>query len=80
MLARATYLRDIDGFRAAGANEVFSGEGEVALALTTAILERLGATPEQIDRERERSHRTLFGAAATEVGAPVTSPAARTTS
>ena len=49
-------------------------------ALTTAILERLGATPEQIDRERERSHRTLFGAAATEDGAPATSPAARTTS
>ena len=36
----------------AGADLVFSGEGEVALALTEAILQRLGATPEQIDRER----------------------------
>ena len=65
VLARATYLRDLDSLRAAGANEVFSGEGEVALALTTAILKRLGATDEQIDRERARSHRTLFGAATT---------------
>jgi CPA2 family monovalent cation:H+ antiporter-2 len=38
----------------AGAEVVVSGEGEVALALTEAILRRLGATPEQIDRERER--------------------------
>jgi CPA2 family monovalent cation:H+ antiporter-2 len=40
--------------RASGADEVFSGEGEVALALTGYILETLGATPGQIDRERER--------------------------
>jgi CPA2 family monovalent cation:H+ antiporter-2 len=33
---------------------VFSGEAEVALAFTEAILGRLGATAEQIDRERER--------------------------
>ena len=39
----------------AGADVVFTGEGEVALALTEAILRRLGATPEQIDRERERT-------------------------
>ena len=38
----------------AGADSVFSGEGEVALAFTEAILDELGATPEQIDRERAR--------------------------
>jgi monovalent cation:H+ antiporter-2, CPA2 family len=80
VLARATALRDIAGFRAAGADEVFSGEGEVALALATAILERLGATAEQIDRERERSHRSLFGSAAADERPALTSPAARTTS
>ncbi len=37
-----------------GADIVVSGEGEVALAFTAAVLERLGATPEQIDRERTR--------------------------
>jgi CPA2 family monovalent cation:H+ antiporter-2 len=33
---------------------VISAEGEVGLALTEAILQRLGATPDQIDHERER--------------------------
>ena len=35
------------------------GEGEVALAFTEAILENLGATPEQIQRERARVHAEL---------------------
>jgi CPA2 family monovalent cation:H+ antiporter-2 len=39
---------------------VFSAEGEVALALTEAVLQRLGATPEQIDQERSRVHEELF--------------------
>jgi CPA2 family monovalent cation:H+ antiporter-2 len=46
--------------RQAGADLVFSGEGEVALAFTEAILEHLGATPEQIERERERVHGELL--------------------
>ncbi len=56
VLARASYLRETAALRAAGADEVFSGEGEVALAFTAAILERLGATAEQLDRERARVH------------------------
>jgi CPA2 family monovalent cation:H+ antiporter-2 len=62
VLARATYVRELPALRQAGA-ETFSGEGEVALALTVALLERLGATPEQIDRERERVHAELLDAA-----------------
>jgi monovalent cation:H+ antiporter-2, CPA2 family len=54
ILARATTLREVPALRAAGADTVMSGEGEVALAFTAAILQRLGATPEQIDRERTR--------------------------
>ena len=54
ILARATHLREVPHLRAAGADSVVSGEGEVALAFTTAILERLGASAEQIDRERTR--------------------------
>ena len=61
VLARAAYLRDLPTLRKAGADVVFTGEGEVALALTEAILHRLGATPEQIDRERSRAHSELFG-------------------
>ena len=54
ILARATDLREATTLRAAGADVVVSGEGEVALALTESILQRLGATPDQIDRERQR--------------------------
>jgi monovalent cation:H+ antiporter-2, CPA2 family len=54
VLARTPYLRDLGALRGAGAQTVISAEGEVGLALTEAILHRLGATPEQIDHERER--------------------------
>ena len=54
VLARSAYVRDLPAMQKAGSEVVISGEGEVALALTEAILRRLGATPEQIDRERER--------------------------
>jgi CPA2 family monovalent cation:H+ antiporter-2 len=63
VLARAAYLRDLPDLQKAGADRIFSGEGEVALGLVETILERLGATAEQIDRERERAHRELFGKA-----------------
>ena len=61
VFARGAYLRDVATLREAGAERVFSGEGEVALAMTEAVLRRLGATPEQIDRERARVHEDLFG-------------------
>jgi CPA2 family monovalent cation:H+ antiporter-2 len=61
VLARTTHLRDLPALREAGADLAFAGEGEVALALTEAVLKQLGATPEQIDRERERVHRDLAG-------------------
>ena len=54
VMARAMYIRHVPGLRTAGANAVFSGEAEVALAMTEAMLVRLGATAEQIDRERAR--------------------------
>ena len=59
VLARAPYLRDVPSLHAAGANRVYSGEGEVALAFIEDILDSLGATPEQIDRERARAHAEL---------------------
>jgi CPA2 family monovalent cation:H+ antiporter-2 len=61
VLARAQYLRDLPALKRAGANTVFTGEGEVALAFIEEMLARLGATPEQIDRERARAHEELFG-------------------
>ena len=61
VFARGAYLRDVPKLRHAGAEDVFSGEGEVALAMTEAVLRRLGATPDQIDRERQRLHGELNG-------------------
>jgi len=63
VLARAAYLRDLAPLKAAGADTAYSGEGEVALAFIEDILDTLGATPEQIDRERARAHGELFGGA-----------------
>jgi monovalent cation:H+ antiporter-2, CPA2 family len=54
VMARAVHLRDAAALRACGVDDVFSGEGEVAMALTAAILRQLGATPDQVDRERMR--------------------------
>lgn len=58
-LIRTTNLREASALRSSGADVVFSGEGEVALAFTEAILENLGATPEQIQRERARVHEEM---------------------
>ncbi len=63
VLARATYVRELGGLLASGAATVVSGEGEVALAFAERILRDLGATPEQIDRERERVRADLLGRA-----------------
>jgi monovalent cation:H+ antiporter-2, CPA2 family len=61
VLARASYLRDLPTLKRAGADTVFTGEGEVGLAFVEEMLVRLGATAEQIDRERARAHQELFG-------------------
>ena len=59
VLARTSHLRGVDALARAGAQGVFSGEGEVAIALSEAVLLHLGATAEQVDRERERVHAEL---------------------
>ena len=62
VVARANYLRELPLLRKAGADAVFAGEGEVALSMTEALMQQLGATPEQIDREADRIRTELFGA------------------
>lgn len=54
VLARTQYVHQLQRLQRAGAEDVFAAEGEVALAFTVRILECLGATGEQIDRERRR--------------------------
>ncbi|OLN30302.1 TrkA-N:Sodium/hydrogen exchanger [Desulfovibrio sp. DV] len=70
--SRAGYLREAAAQRRAGAQAVFSGEGEIALSMTAYVLHELGATDEQIDRERERVRRELFESVSpAEPGSPV---------
>ncbi|MCE9605477.1 MAG: cation:proton antiporter [Planctomycetia bacterium] len=54
VLARTVYVREVPILLDAGAELVFSGEGEVALSVAEAILRDLGATFEQIEEERQR--------------------------
>jgi CPA2 family monovalent cation:H+ antiporter-2 len=61
ILARSAYVHELATLRQAGAENVYSDEGEVALAFTVAILGALGATAEQMDRQRERVHAELLG-------------------
>jgi monovalent cation:H+ antiporter-2, CPA2 family len=60
ILTRTGYLRESPSLRAMGANAVFSGEGEIALAMADYLMRQLGATDEQIDRERRRVRAELF--------------------
>ncbi len=72
VFARTAYLHEVAELREAGASVVFSGEGEIALGMTENILRQLGATAEQIDRERDRIREELFGSSL-----PVTQSLAR---
>ena len=60
ILTRAGYLREAVALRAAGANAVFSGEGEIALAMAAFVMRQLGASEEQVQRERRRVRTELF--------------------
>ncbi|HVK09240.1 MAG TPA: cation:proton antiporter, partial [Gemmataceae bacterium] len=71
ILARTAYVRELPALHKAGAQTAFSGEGEVALALTVEILQALGATAEQIDRERERVRQELRSGADEPKAAPL---------
>ncbi|WP_437641085.1 cation:proton antiporter [Sorangium sp. So ce854] len=61
VLARAFYLREAGPLKKAGADAVVTGEAEVAFSMTERLLVRLGATAEQVERERERVRSELFG-------------------
>ncbi|MCW5979559.1 MAG: cation:proton antiporter [Bryobacteraceae bacterium] len=60
VLVRCAFLSQAMAMRWAGADEVFSGEAEVAMAMIEYILDDLGATPEQMDAERQRFRSALY--------------------
>lgn len=61
ILARTAYLHEVFPLQASGADVVFSGEGEIAMGMTELILRQLGASAEQVDRERDRIRRDFLG-------------------
>ena len=61
VFARTNYLRELAELKKAGADVAFADEGEVALSIIELLLRQLGATGEQIDRERDRVRGELFG-------------------
>ena len=60
IVTRSIYLKEGKALRSMGANAVFSGEGETALAMATYLMEGLGATEEQISQECARIRKELF--------------------
>ncbi|HEX5660338.1 MAG TPA: NAD(P)-binding protein, partial [Polyangiales bacterium] len=60
VLARTTYLQEQKDLGSAGADIVVTAEAEVALAMAERLLNGLGATAEQLDRERARVRAELF--------------------
>ncbi|MFN7135059.1 MAG: NAD-binding protein, partial [Myxococcales bacterium] len=54
VVARAAYLNEAPALLDAGADHVIASEAEVAVSLAEHLLVGLGATPDQIDRTRER--------------------------
>ncbi|MGV3524401.1 MAG: cation:proton antiporter [Candidatus Sericytochromatia bacterium] len=61
IVARAAYLREAPALLEAGAHRIFSEEGEVALAMTDYLLRDLGASADQMDRERQHIYDELWG-------------------
>ena len=79
IITRSTYLKENDALLHAGADAVFSSEGEIALSMTAFLMSELGATDEQVDRERDRVREELFAARqdsqATNPATPTNGPA-----
>lgn len=59
IVAHTTFMRVAESLRRHGASAVFSGEREVAIAMSEYIMREFGATDEQIDRERRRIREEL---------------------
>lgn len=66
VIARTAYIHDVSLVLAQGADTIITAEAEVALAMSERILSRLGASPEQMDRVRDRVRVELASAGVVE--------------
>ena len=60
IFVHTTYMMEAEMLCSTGASAVFSGESEVALAMSEFLMRDLGATDEQIEREHRRIREELF--------------------
>jgi len=67
VMAYTSYIRNARLLRSQGAETVFSGEEEVALSMASFTLRSLGATEEQVARERQDNRAKLAGTYASHV-------------
>ncbi len=63
ILVNTSYLSEYPVLETAGADEVFSGEAEVASAMCASVLRRLGAAPDEIRKAGDRVRKNLSGVA-----------------
>ncbi|MFM2091520.1 MAG: hypothetical protein RLZZ127_2009, partial [Planctomycetota bacterium] len=63
VLVRCAHLRQVPALRALGAEVVVAGEGEVAIALTEAVLDAAGADAATVERTRAAIRAELTPAA-----------------
>ena len=61
VLVRCKFLSQAVGMRQAGAQGIFSGEAEVAMAMTEYILRERGVAPDRLEGERDRLRHELYG-------------------
>jgi CPA2 family monovalent cation:H+ antiporter-2 len=54
IIARTSYIAEVDVLRGAGASSVVSAEGEIALAMVERVMRQMGASADQLDRARDR--------------------------
>ena len=59
-MAYTTYMTQAQELRTSG-HAIFSGEEEVALSMSSALLRQFGATDEQVNRERMATRCKLAG-------------------
>ena len=61
VVANTTYIRTARELMAHDNNTVFSGEAEASLSMATHVLRALGATEEQLSRERQEARVNILG-------------------
>ena len=61
VVANTSYIRTARELMAHDNNVVFSGEAEASLSMATHVLQALGATDEQLSRERQEARNNILG-------------------